>query len=129
MAEPALQLSEFEADGEPVSGTQTEPVDAHALALREAMRIAEALIFASAEPVEEKEIGKRMPEGVKAADALQALREDYASRGVNLVRVATRWTLRTAQDLAWLLSREKTEQKKLSRAAIDRKSTRLNSSH
>ena len=41
------------------------------------------------------------------------------NRGVNLVRVARRWTFRTAADLGWLLSREKTEQKKLSRAAIE----------
>ena len=108
MAEPAIAMDPPDAD-----------LDTGAHALAEATRIAEALIFASAEPVEEKEIGKRMPEGVKAAEALQALRELYANRGVNLVRVASRWTFRTAADLAWLLSREKTEQKKLSRAAIE----------
>ena len=92
---------------------------ARAELLHEAARIAEALIFAASEPVDESEIGKKMPEGVKAAEALEHLREHYASRGINLVRVAKRWTFRTAADLGWLLSREKTEQKKLSRAAIE----------
>ncbi len=47
------------------------------------------------------------------------LQEDYASRGVNLVRVGGKWTLRTAGDLAWLLTREAVVSRKLSRAAIE----------
>jgi hypothetical protein len=35
-------------------------------ALREGTRIAEALIFVSSEPVDEKDIGKHMPDGVTA---------------------------------------------------------------
>ena len=96
-----------------------EGSDVKAEALREASRIAEALIFASAEPVDEIEISRRMPDGVKAADALEALRAFYAGRGINLIRVARRWTFRTASDLSWLLSRERTDQKKLSRPALE----------
>ena len=88
-------------------------------ALREGTRIAEALIFVSSEPVDEKDIGKRMPEGVTALAALEALRAQYAGRGINLIRVNTRWTFRTASDLSWLLSREVSEPKKLSRPAIE----------
>ena len=40
-------------------------------------------------------------------------------RGVNLVRIAGKWTFRTAHDLAWLLAREAIEQRKLSRAALE----------
>jgi segregation and condensation protein B len=47
------------------------------------------------------------------------LQRVYSSRGVNLVRVARKWTFRTAADLSWLLSREDKEQKRLSRAAIE----------
>ena len=47
------------------------------------------------------------------------LQRFYAGRGVNLVRVARKWTFRTAADLSWLLSREDREQRKLSRAAIE----------
>ena len=88
-------------------------------ALREATRIAEALIFASSQPVDESDIGKRMPEGVTALEALEALRGFYAHRGFNLLRINHKWTFRTATDLGWLLSRETTEPKKLSRAAIE----------
>ncbi len=88
-------------------------------AMTEAMRIAEALIFAASEPVDEADIAKRAPEGVDMREALEALRSFYSTRGINLVRVNKRWTFRTASDLGWLLSREQTEQRKLSRAAIE----------
>ena len=88
-------------------------------ALIEAMRIAEALIFAASDAVDEADIAKRIPEGVAVRDALEKLREDYSARGINLVRVNRKWTFRTAPDLGWLLSREQTEQRKLSRAAIE----------
>jgi segregation and condensation protein B len=48
-----------------------------------------------------------------------ALQAEYATRGVNLVRVAGKWSFRTAKDLAWLMAREAIEQKKLSRAATE----------
>ena len=92
---------------------------AHSAALIEATRVAEALIFASADPVEESEIAKRMPEGVAASEALAVLRDFYATRGINLVRVNRKWLFRTAVDLGWLLSREQSEPRKLSRAAIE----------
>ena len=47
------------------------------------------------------------------------LQRRYAGRGVNLVRVAGRWTFRTASDLSWLLAREDQDKRKLSRAAIE----------
>ena len=50
---------------------------------------------------------------------LAQLQRDYAPRGVNLVRVAGKWALRTASDLAWLLTRESVVTRKLSRAAIE----------
>jgi segregation and condensation protein B len=87
--------------------------------LMEAMRIAEALIFAASDPVEEKDLAKRMPDGVPVRAALEKLRQEYSARGINLVRVNHKWTFRTAPDLSWLLSREQTEQRKLSRAAIE----------
>ena len=87
--------------------------------MREAFRIAEALIFASAAPVEESELAKHMPEGLDLEEIMQQLRSQYEGRGINLVRVAKKWTFRTAADLGWLLSRETTQQKKLSRAALE----------
>jgi segregation and condensation protein B len=84
----------------------------------EELRLLEALLFASAEPLDQA-LAKRMPEGVDVKAALLQLQQDYASRGVNLVRVANKWTFRTAGDLAWLMTRESTETRRLSRAAIE----------
>src|SRR5205085_10714412 len=60
-----------------------------------------------------------LPQGTDVADALRRLQQDYALRCVNLVRVAGKWTFRTAGDLSWLLSKETVETRKLSRAAIE----------
>ena len=85
----------------------------------EELRLLEALLFASAEPLDEKTLAARMPDGVDLRAALDRLQREYASRGVNLVRIAGKWTFRTAVDLAWLLARDSVEPRKLSRAATE----------
>jgi segregation and condensation protein B len=50
---------------------------------------------------------------------LAQLKDEYATRGVNLVRVGKKWTFRTAGDLSWLLTKQIVETRKLSRAAIE----------
>jgi segregation and condensation protein B len=85
----------------------------------EELRLLEAMLFASDDPIDEKDLAARLPEGTNLAGALEQLRQDYANRGVNLVRVDGKWTFRTATDLSWLLSKESTERRKLSRAAIE----------
>jgi len=93
--------------------------DARAALLAESKRIVEALLFASADPLEEKQLGERLPDGADLDATLAALREDYATRGVNLARAGTKWYFRTADDLGWLLRREENPQKKLTRAAVE----------
>ena len=85
----------------------------------EALRFIEALLFAAAAPLDEETLAARLPEGVDLQAAMGALQAEYAVRGVNLVRVAGKWSFRTAKDLAWLMAREAIEQKKLSRAATE----------
>jgi len=85
----------------------------------EELRILEALLFAAGEPLDEKTLAARLPAGVDLRSLLAELQNEYAPRGVNLVRVAGKWTLRTASDLAWLLTREAVVSRKLSRAAIE----------
>jgi segregation and condensation protein B len=85
----------------------------------EAMRIAEALLFAAAAPLSAEELAGRLPEGADVEKILQDLTELYALRGVNLVRVAGKWTFRTASDLSFVLARNVVEQRKLSRAAME----------
>lgn len=85
----------------------------------EELRLLEALLFAASEPLDEKVLGARLPEGVDVNAALRRLQVEYAPRGVNLVRIGKKWAFRTANDLAWLLTHEAVEPKKLSRAAVE----------
>ena len=98
--------------------SQDEPDDAIEPRAEE-LRLLEAMLFASAEPVDEKDLAARLPQGVDVRGALSRLQEDYSTRGVNLVRIGGKWTFRTAGDLSWLLSKETVETRKLSRAAIE----------
>jgi segregation and condensation protein B len=95
-----------------------EPDNA-AQARAEELRLLEAMLFASAEPLDEKSLAARLPQGIDVREALVRLQEEYATRGVNLVRIGGKWTFRTANDLSWLLSKETVETRKLSRAAIE----------
>ena len=85
----------------------------------EAMRIAEALLFASAEPLSAEALAGRLPEGADVEAILRDLAELYAPRGINLVRVAGKWAFRTASDLSFVLARDVVEQRRLSRAAME----------
>src|SRR3569623_1928551 len=98
---------------------EAEPMENEPQGRPEELRLLEALLFASNEPLDTATLAKRMPEGVDVKAALEQLQAEYASRGVNLVRVANKWTFRTAGDLAWLMTRESTETRRLSRAAIE----------
>ena len=92
---------------------------AERLHMAEAVRMAEAIVFASAEPVSEKQLAARLPDGINIALAMAELQQVYARRGVNLVRVGDGWAFRTAGDLAFLMSRDTVQQRKLSRAALE----------
>src|SRR5439155_23480915 len=75
----------------------------------EALRLLEAMLFASSEPLSEQELTERLPHGVDVRYALKELEKEYALRGVNLVRIDGKWTFRTAEDLAWLLRKDSEE--------------------
>ena len=77
----------------------------------EELRLVEALLFAASEPLDEKTLAKHLPAGVDVRATLKRLQVEYAPRGVNLVRVGNKWTFRTANDLAWLLTHEAVEPK------------------
>ena len=92
---------------------------AEAAARPEHLRLLEALLFAASAPLDEKTLAARLPEDIDVKQALRMLQLEYAPRGVNLVRINNKWTFRTAADLSWLLTKEATVPKKLSRAAIE----------
>ena len=59
----------------------------------EELRLLEALLFAAREPLDEATLARRLPNGVNVKNTLAQLKDEYATRGVNLVRVGKKWTL------------------------------------
>lgn len=96
-----------------------EPPPTEPVARADELRQLEAVLFASAQPLDEATLARQLPNGVNVKDALARLKAEYTSRGVNLVRIGKKWTFRTADDLSWLLTKQTTETRKLSRAAIE----------
>jgi segregation and condensation protein B len=85
----------------------------------EALRLLEAILFAAAEPLDEEALKKRLPANVEIRKLIARLAENYAGRGINIVKVAGKWAIRTATDLGPLLAKHVGEPKKLSRAAVE----------
>jgi segregation and condensation protein B len=83
------------------------------------LRILEALLFASAEPLSPAELAPQLGEGTDVEGLLSLLQQRYTGRGVNLVRRGDKWAFRTAADLEFLLRRETTDTRPLSRAALE----------
>jgi segregation and condensation protein B len=85
----------------------------------EQVRLIEALLFASPEPLSEVELALRLGDDADISALLRELAEEYASRGINLVGLAGGWTFRTAPDLAGALRSERQVERRLSRAAVE----------
>ena len=83
------------------------------------LRLLEALLFASENPIPEKVIADRLPEGVDIQTLLRKLAAMYKNRGVNLVKAGKNWAFRTAPDVRAQLVVEKEMTRKLSRAAVE----------
>lgn len=83
------------------------------------VRTLEALLFASKAPVDELALKAALPKGTNVAAILAELQRHYRQRGVNLVKLGTKWQFRTAADLAFLLRKETQEERRLSRAALE----------
>lgn len=96
------------ADALPVAGV----VRAH-------LRIVEAMIFAAPQPVSEKKLAEQLPQNTDVRALLERLQSEYEPRGVHLIKVAGKWAFRTADDLSYLLEKYATEERRLSKAALE----------
>jgi segregation and condensation protein B len=110
-----------DASSEETASEETTPYDVeHALRdMVQEARIVEALLFAATEPVSTDFLAERLPEGTDIGAILEDIRNLYADRGVNLARVAGKWSLRTAEDLSPHLRIERKVSRKPSRAAVE----------
>jgi segregation and condensation protein B len=83
------------------------------------LRLVEAILFATAEPVSPAALAQRLPEGADVKGLIEELKGLYANRGVHLTEIDGRYAFRTAPDLAPRLQIERDVSRKLSRAAIE----------
>lgn len=83
----------------------------------ETERQIEALLFAAAGPLSLEDLAKRLPANADVEAAIAGLQKTYEGRGVELACVAGRWRFQTAEDLAFLMTEEREEPRRLSKAA------------
>ena len=82
-------------------------------------REVEAILFAAAEPLDVDTIESKISKKTNILKILEKLQNFYSTRGINLVCISKKWSFRTAKDLSNLMSKQKSIEKKLSKAAIE----------
>ena len=87
--------------------------------ISEIEREIEAILFASSEPLDITSIESKISKKTNVLKVLEKLKQNYSSRGINLVCISNKWSFRTAENLSLLMSQQKTVEKKLSKAAIE----------
>jgi segregation and condensation protein B len=83
------------------------------------LRILEAILFASNEPLSTALLKEQMSDDADLDALLSELKEFYAPRGVNLIETDGQWSFRTASDLAGQLKMTRQPRRKLPRAAAE----------
>jgi len=83
------------------------------------LKILEAILFASGEPIEEKYLGEKIDDSVNVKKYLNELKKFYEQRGVNLINTGNKWYFRTSTELSSDLTIFKSQKRKLSRAALE----------
>lgn len=113
--------SAFAADVLSAAAPWSDPMEGDEAARdrQEKIRILEALLFSTSQSMTVQKLAEFLPPGEDPLPLLIELQARYASCGVNLVRVAGRWSFRTAPDLSYLLQREINEERRLSKAALE----------
>ena len=86
---------------------------------RSEKKLIEAILFASKEPVDIKNLKTKVKRGTDVLKILYNLQDEYKNRGINLVCLAEKWSFRTSSDLSDKLRKEIYVEKKLSKAAIE----------
>ena len=82
-------------------------------------KIIEAFLFAADEPLDLETLKSKVKKNTDVMQIVDDLQKDYQDRGINLIKLANRWSFRTSTDLADQLREEVTSQKKLSKAAVE----------
>ena len=113
MADDSEDDSEDDTDGETVDEVWT------AAQMADHVRMAEALLFAAVEPLDQNSLSDRLPAGADVPAILEILKAQYENRGVVLSKIEKKWRFTTAPDVAHVLEKERIEPRKLSKAALE----------
>tara|TARA_B100000029_G_C17481999_1_gene925878 strand:+ start:440 stop:1072 length:633 start_codon:yes stop_codon:yes gene_type:complete len=83
------------------------------------IKIIEAILFASSEPVSEEDLKDKIYNKENLIEYLIKLKDFYSDRGFNIINTGTFWSFRTNPDLSDNLTIFKKQRRKISRAAIE----------
>src|SRR4051812_11299041 len=119
LTEPEMDAEAVEAQADASEETSSSPAAPAVMDHAQQLRLLEAMLFAAAEPLTVEAIEARLPKDANATALIDDLDAMYRDRGVTLVRVAGKFTMRTAADLVDALKIERTVRRKMSRAAIE----------
>lgn len=120
-AEAAASSADDAPDADTAERLEADAADAvwSAAQMAEHLRMAEALLFAAVEPLDDDAIAARLPAGADVKTLIETLTLQYENRGVVLSKAAGKYRFVTAPDVAHVLEKEKIEPRKLTRAALE----------
>ena len=83
------------------------------------LKVLEAILFASSEPVEEDDLKLKMLNKNNFNQDIENLKNFYENRGINLIKTGKKWSFRTSEQIKDELTIFKTQKRKISRAALE----------
>ena len=83
------------------------------------LKILEAIIFASGEPVLEDDLKEKISDKKNITNYLNELSKIYNNKGINLIKTGNKWSFRTSDEIKDELVIFKKQKRKLSRAALE----------
>ena len=83
------------------------------------IKIIEAVLFASNEPVLEKDLKDKVVNVKEFDHYMSEIKNFYENRGINVIKTGLKWSFRTSDDLVDDLTIFKQQKRKISRAALE----------
>ncbi len=98
---------------------QEEAMGSSFLNPNDQLRVVEAILFASSDPVDKKTLIEKLPKNADLDLLLDQLDNLYKDRGLELRKIGNKFMFKTSSDLTFIMQREAKSQRKLSKAAIE----------
>ena len=89
------------------------------MSLSRDIKIIEAILFASREPISENDLKDKVINKNQFENYMKEIQNFYEFRGVNVIKTGLKWSFRTSADIADDLTIFKKQKRKISRAALE----------